>query len=195
MKRGFWVALIAFGIGADALAECAEQQSQTARSLNGKHQVTIHPDGRYKFDGMDGQARLNGHHWQIFVSNDGGRFMVADMYDGLTVFGKNGILVERYDGDDLCWRRTDAWACHPEGKWYRAAVLLPGEKIRFDVGFGPDVTLDLGKPVDPLTSNLASPPVLLARDPGPENFLKIGGLAAAFTLATALYLRHSKNRK
>jgi len=181
MRRFFGTAVLLGTCSAWAIGECASLQTQTVRSPNGKHTLTLHHDGRFKLDGVRGQVRLNGHHWKAYLSNDGRRFLVADSYDGLTVVDGLGRVVERFDGDALCWKRTDAWACHPEGTWSRQSTRVGTDQVRLDVGFGPDLTVDFS------TSK-----VRLVTNTDLEGALKVGGFVGFSAMGAALFVRQRR---
>lgn len=160
-----------------SFAKCAMPSTLHVKSQNGKHSLIFEPDGRFKLNGVAGQVRISGHHQRAFLSNDGKRFVIADPYDGITVFDGFGQVVERYDGDDLCWERTDAWTCHPEGEWYGEDAVLAGDKVRFDVGRGPDAILSFG-----------GPKVDLTFDRFQENSLKIAAFSSILITGGAIFL-------
>lgn len=164
-----------------SMAKCAMPSTLHVKSSNGRHTLVFEPDGRFKLNGVHGQVRIAGHHQRAFLANDGRRFVIADPYDGITVFDGNGRVVERFDGDDLCWKRTDAWACHPEGQWFGKAAVLPGEKIRFDVGMGPDAILAFGKPA-----------VSLEFDRTQESGVKLAAMSTVVALGGLVFLINRK---
>ncbi|HRK23095.1 MAG TPA: hypothetical protein PLX06_14855 [Fimbriimonadaceae bacterium] len=159
-----------------SFAKCAMPSTLHIKSQNGKHSLIFEPDGRFKLNGVAGQVRISGHHQRAFLSNDGKRFVIADRYDGITVFDGFGQVLERFDGNDLCWERTDAWTCHPEGEWYGEDAVLAGDKVRFDVGMGPDAILSFG-----------SPDVSLAFDRSQEGGIKLAAISSIAALGGLVF--------
>lgn len=167
-----------------SFAECPAWMGGTFWSPNGKHRLAIDENMVATFDGQPRQLKLGGsHHIRAFVSNDGQRYLIADPYDGITVFNRSGMLLERYDGEQLCWKRTGAWTCHPEGKWYSDLSQPKADRIVFDVGLGPDLTIDY-----------ATDKIVLLRDPGLERTIQFGGFLALTGGGTVIYAWRRKRR-